>query len=210
MVGRDDLRGLFQPMILWFSCICLAEQRYLYIICREVYQLSSYCKEKLFFVIKGPNSQVLFSSTAIRSHSPAKPVLVFVSSRRQTRLTALDLIAFLATEDDPKQWLKMDEREVESFYLHYLCFFSILLMFVWKENTPKTKESFEGRYWNRHAYARFQYVLKLMSALKLSKHLCKIWTLEHKLFYFCFSCVSIINASSVVQRTYITWYTSLI
>ncbi|XP_039914764.1 activating signal cointegrator 1 complex subunit 3 [Hirundo rustica] len=49
---------------------------------------------------------------AIRSHSPAKPVLIFVSSRRQTRLTALDLIAFLATEDDPKQWLKMDEREM--------------------------------------------------------------------------------------------------
>ncbi|XP_067094233.1 activating signal cointegrator 1 complex subunit 3 [Osmerus mordax] len=48
---------------------------------------------------------------AIRSHSPAKPVLIFVSSRRQTRLTALDLIAFLATEDDPKQWLHQDERE---------------------------------------------------------------------------------------------------
>uniref|UniRef100_A0A8D3C335 Activating signal cointegrator 1 complex subunit 3 n=1 Tax=Scophthalmus maximus TaxID=52904 RepID=A0A8D3C335_SCOMX len=42
---------------------------------------------------------------AIRSHSPAKPVLIFVSSRRQTRLTALDLIAYLATEDNPKQWL---------------------------------------------------------------------------------------------------------
>ncbi|KAB0348345.1 hypothetical protein FD754_013202 [Muntiacus muntjak] len=49
---------------------------------------------------------------AIRSHSPAKPVLIFVSSRRQTRLTALELIAFLATEEDPKQWLNMDEREV--------------------------------------------------------------------------------------------------
>ncbi|CAI5769878.1 activating signal cointegrator 1 complex subunit 3 [Podarcis lilfordi] len=49
---------------------------------------------------------------AIRSHSPAKPVLIFVSSRRQTRLTALELIAFLATEDDPKQWLNMDEREM--------------------------------------------------------------------------------------------------
>uniref|UniRef100_A0A8C7G8G9 Activating signal cointegrator 1 complex subunit 3 n=1 Tax=Oncorhynchus kisutch TaxID=8019 RepID=A0A8C7G8G9_ONCKI len=35
---------------------------------------------------------------AIRSHSPAKPVLIFVSSRRQTRLTALDLIAFLMTD----------------------------------------------------------------------------------------------------------------
>ncbi|KAM3931944.1 activating signal cointegrator 1 complex subunit 3 [Leptodactylus fuscus] len=49
---------------------------------------------------------------AIRSHSPAKPVLIFVSSRRQTRLTAIDLIAFLATENDPKQWLNMDEREM--------------------------------------------------------------------------------------------------
>ncbi|MEE6475928.1 hypothetical protein FKM82_010900 [Ascaphus truei] len=49
---------------------------------------------------------------AIRSHSPAKPVLIFVSSRRQTRLTALELIAFLATENDPKQWLSMDEREM--------------------------------------------------------------------------------------------------
>ncbi|NWX11126.1 ASCC3 protein, partial [Caloenas nicobarica] len=54
---------------------------------------------------------------AIRSHSPAKPVLIFVSSRRQTRLTALDLIAFLATEDDPKQWLKMDEREMNDIIL---------------------------------------------------------------------------------------------
>ncbi|XP_073703976.1 activating signal cointegrator 1 complex subunit 3 [Garra rufa] len=50
---------------------------------------------------------------AIRTHSPAKPVLIFVSSRRQTRLTALDLIAFLATEDDPKQWLHQDEREMD-------------------------------------------------------------------------------------------------
>ncbi|CAH2252491.1 activating signal cointegrator 1 complex subunit 3 isoform X1 [Pelobates cultripes] len=51
---------------------------------------------------------------AIRSHSPAKPVLIFVSSRRQTRLTALELIAFLATENDPKQWLNMDEREMNA------------------------------------------------------------------------------------------------
>ena len=49
----------------------------------------------------------------IKLHSPDKPVLVFVSSRRQTRLTALDLIALLASEDDPKQWLHMPEQEVE-------------------------------------------------------------------------------------------------
>ena len=53
-----------------------------------------------------------FLPTAIKTHSPDKPVLVFVSSRRQTRLTALDLIAFLAAEDNPKQWLHMGEMEV--------------------------------------------------------------------------------------------------
>ncbi|KTG40096.1 hypothetical protein cypCar_00023458 [Cyprinus carpio] len=51
---------------------------------------------------------------AIRTHSPAKPVLISVSSRRQTRLTALVLNAFLAAEDDLKQWLHQDEREVRS------------------------------------------------------------------------------------------------
>ena len=38
---------------------------------------------------------------------------MFVSSRRQTRLTALDLIAYLAAEDDPKQWLHIDEAELQ-------------------------------------------------------------------------------------------------
>ena len=50
--------------------------------------------------------------TAIRTHSPDKPVLIFVSSRRQTRLTAFDLVAFVAAEDNPKQWLHMPDKEV--------------------------------------------------------------------------------------------------
>jgi len=49
---------------------------------------------------------------AIRQHAPTSPSLVFVSSRRQTRLTALDLIAFLAAEDKPKQWLHMPEEQM--------------------------------------------------------------------------------------------------
>eukprot|EP00795_Rhopilema_esculentum_P017649 gene17649-9293_t len=49
---------------------------------------------------------------AIKTHSPDKPVLIFVSSRRQTRLTALDLIAYLAGDDNPKQWLHMAEEEM--------------------------------------------------------------------------------------------------
>ncbi|XP_066593278.1 activating signal cointegrator 1 complex subunit 3 isoform X2 [Prorops nasuta] len=51
---------------------------------------------------------------AIRQHSPCSPALIFVSSRRQTRLTALDLIAYLAAEDNPKQWLNMPEEEMDS------------------------------------------------------------------------------------------------
>ncbi|KAI5644855.1 sec63 brl domain-containing protein [Phthorimaea operculella] len=50
---------------------------------------------------------------AIRQHSPKSPALVFVSSRRQTRLTALDLIAYLAAEENPKQWLHMEESQME-------------------------------------------------------------------------------------------------
>ncbi|XP_013383776.1 activating signal cointegrator 1 complex subunit 3-like [Lingula anatina] len=51
---------------------------------------------------------------AVKTHSPGKPALIFVSSRRQTRLTALDLIAYLAAEDNPKQWLHMPEMEMEN------------------------------------------------------------------------------------------------
>lgn len=50
---------------------------------------------------------------AIRQHSPTQPALIFVSSRRQTRLTALDLISYLAGEDNPKQWLHMEEGEMD-------------------------------------------------------------------------------------------------
>ena len=49
---------------------------------------------------------------AIKTHSPDKPVLIFVSSRRQTRLTAFDLVSYVATEYNSKEWLHMDEQEV--------------------------------------------------------------------------------------------------
>lgn len=54
----------------------------------------------------------------IKTHSPDKPVLIFVSSRRQTRLTAIDLISFLATEANPKQWLNITEIEISSIIDH--------------------------------------------------------------------------------------------
>lgn len=56
---------------------------------------------------------------AIMEHSRAKPALVFVSSRRQTRLTALDLISyaeatdFFPTENNPRPFLHMPVEELE-------------------------------------------------------------------------------------------------
>lgn len=55
---------------------------------------------------------------AIRQYSPCTPALIFVSSRRQTRLTALDLIAFLAAEDNPKQFLHMPEHELDQILIN--------------------------------------------------------------------------------------------
>ena len=60
--------------------------------------------------------------TAINEHSPAKPVLVFVASRRQTRLTAVSLIALLASSSNPKAWINydnmVDPNELESCIEH--------------------------------------------------------------------------------------------
>ncbi|XP_052868650.1 activating signal cointegrator 1 complex subunit 3 [Anopheles cruzii] len=50
---------------------------------------------------------------AIRQYSPHTPTLIFVASRRQTRLTAMDLMAFLAAEDNPKQFLHTTEEEMD-------------------------------------------------------------------------------------------------
>ncbi|KAJ3189894.1 activating signal cointegrator 1 complex subunit [Gaertneriomyces sp. JEL0708] len=52
--------------------------------------------------------------SAILTHSMDKPVIVFVSSRRQTRLTAGDLMRLCANTERPKMWVKMPEYEVES------------------------------------------------------------------------------------------------
>ncbi|KAL8747921.1 MAG: hypothetical protein Q9190_000245 [Brigantiaea leucoxantha] len=50
---------------------------------------------------------------AIKTHSPEKPVIVFVASRRQTRLTAKDLINFCGMEDNPRRFVKMPEEDLQ-------------------------------------------------------------------------------------------------
>ncbi|XP_050379201.1 DExH-box ATP-dependent RNA helicase DExH14 [Argentina anserina] len=59
------------------------------------------------------NSMNKPSYAAICTHSPTKPVLIFVSSRRQTRLTALDLIQYAASDEHPRQFLSIPEEELQ-------------------------------------------------------------------------------------------------
>lgn len=65
---------------------------------------------------------------AIKTHSPEKPVLIFVSSKAQTKMTALDLISFCVSHGNDEQsdqgsgsggggakrFLKMDEAVMDS------------------------------------------------------------------------------------------------
>ena len=50
---------------------------------------------------------------AIKTHSPIKPVIVFVASRRQTRLTAKDLINYCGMEDNPRRFVQMPEEDLQ-------------------------------------------------------------------------------------------------
>lgn len=67
---------------------------------------------------------------AIKEFSPHKPVLIFVTSRRQTRLTALDLISFAANENKNFLWTTKDEiltliKNVKDDNLRHTLFFGI-------------------------------------------------------------------------------------
>lgn len=62
-----------------------------------------------------PHAAVLSCSLicCVQAHCPIKPVLVFVSSRRQTRLTALDLLGFAAADERPRQFVHCPEEELD-------------------------------------------------------------------------------------------------
>lgn len=49
---------------------------------------------------------------AIKRHSGAKPALIFVPSRRQTRLTAQDFIHMCGNEENPRRFLHMSDDEL--------------------------------------------------------------------------------------------------
>lgn len=51
---------------------------------------------------------------AIKDLSPTKPAMIFVASRRQTRLTALDLISYAAADENPRSFLHCDDDYIEA------------------------------------------------------------------------------------------------
>lgn len=51
---------------------------------------------------------------AIKDHAPNKPTLIFVASRRQTRLTAFDIISYAAHDENPKMFLGCSEEYSDS------------------------------------------------------------------------------------------------
>jgi activating signal cointegrator complex subunit 3 len=49
---------------------------------------------------------------AIKQHSPTQPTLIFVASRRQTRLTGLDIISYAAADEDAMLFLNCDQEYI--------------------------------------------------------------------------------------------------
>jgi len=50
---------------------------------------------------------------AVLKHSVKKPVIVFVPSRKQTRLTAIDILTFCAADMQPNRFLHTSESKLE-------------------------------------------------------------------------------------------------
>ena len=50
---------------------------------------------------------------AILEYSPTRPVIVFVSSRKQCRLTADDIIAHCGSDENSKRFLNIEEEDLQ-------------------------------------------------------------------------------------------------
>ncbi|XP_014233112.1 putative U5 small nuclear ribonucleoprotein 200 kDa helicase [Trichogramma pretiosum] len=55
---------------------------------------------------------------AILRHAPRKPVIVFVPTRKQARLTAFEILTFAAAENRPNQFLHTEVSEIEPYLDH--------------------------------------------------------------------------------------------
>ena len=52
---------------------------------------------------------------SIVKHSPKKPAIVFVPSRKQTRLTAIDILTYCAADQQPTRFLHVKEEELKPY-----------------------------------------------------------------------------------------------
>ncbi|GLH06524.1 Putative U5 small nuclear ribonucleoprotein 200 kDa helicase [Gryllus bimaculatus] len=52
---------------------------------------------------------------SILKHSPHKPVIVFVPTRKQARLTAIDLLTYTAAESQPNRFFHAEEEDIKPF-----------------------------------------------------------------------------------------------
>jgi pre-mRNA-splicing helicase BRR2 len=50
---------------------------------------------------------------AIVEYSPTKPVIIFVPSRRQCRLTVDDILTHAAADDKPNRFLNIEEEDLQ-------------------------------------------------------------------------------------------------
>lgn len=50
---------------------------------------------------------------AIAEYSPNKPTIVFVPSRRQCRLTALDILTYCAADGDEDRFLNIEQSDLQ-------------------------------------------------------------------------------------------------
>ena len=55
---------------------------------------------------------------SICRHSPKKPVVIFVPSRKQTRLTAVDILTFCAADLQPHRFLHCEPESLEPHLKH--------------------------------------------------------------------------------------------
>jgi len=52
---------------------------------------------------------------AILKHAPRKPTIVVVPSRKQTRLTAIDLLTYAAADNEPDRFLHAEQEDIQTF-----------------------------------------------------------------------------------------------
>ncbi|EDS27065.1 activating signal cointegrator 1 complex subunit 3 [Culex quinquefasciatus] len=90
------------------------------VVCSRMRYISSQI-EKLILTIALSNARDRIAAmskpvyNAVTKFSPHKPVIVFVSSRKLARLTAIDILAYCAAEAQPNRFFHTEEEDIKPF-----------------------------------------------------------------------------------------------